>query len=127
MNGTSPPVLESPVFLLTLSKRGVEARAQVIDGEFTVLAGSTVAGEVENPRRISPSTSRQLESRRALHQSLVDDGSIVRDADGTAHLTRDVVFSSPSQAGAVAIGRVSLNGRTAWATAEGQAFADWEA
>ncbi|MGX5692492.1 DUF4357 domain-containing protein [Dermacoccus abyssi] len=40
-------------------------------------------------------------------------------------VTRDIVFSSPSTAGAVALGR-SCNGRVEWVSAEG-AFGAWEA
>ena len=39
--------------------------------------------------------------------------------------TRDVVFSSPSTAGAIVTGR-SCNGRTTWKTADGRTFGDWE-
>ncbi|WP_246955025.1 GIY-YIG nuclease family protein [Brachybacterium sp. Marseille-Q7125] len=122
----APKPEESPVFRLLQPKRGIDARAQVIDGEFTVLTGSTVAAKVGTPRRVSTSTERQLEARRAQHEALLEDGSIKRLTDGTARLTRDVVFSSPSQAGAVVLGRVSLNGRTAWITDDGRTFAAWE-
>lgn len=61
---------------------------------------------------------------RALHQRLVDEGS-VRIEDGHGVLTRNVVVSSPSTAGAIAKGR-SCNGRQAWHTHDGQTFAAWE-
>jgi len=54
----------------------------------------------------------------------VRDGSI-RVKDGVGVLTRDVVFSSPSLAGAVMIGR-SCNGRISWVSKEGN-FGQWEA
>jgi len=47
----------------------------------------------------------------------VRDGSI-RVEDGVGGLTRDVLFSSPSLAGAVMIGR-SCNGRISWVSDDG--------
>ncbi len=113
----------SPVFRITLPKQGIDARAQQIDGEFTVLGGSTVAAVVRSSERYKQSTARAYAAYQALHDKLVADGSItVADSVGT--LTRDVVFSSPSTAGAIVVGR-SCNGREAWVSGEGT-FGQWE-
>lgn len=61
-----------------------------------------------------------------MHSRLLTQGSITVEADGAGRLTRDVVFSSPSAAGAVVQGTVSTNGRTAWVAEDGTTFADWE-
>ena len=114
----------SPVFELNVPKQGIAARAQQIDGEFTLLEGSVIAPGVRVSERYAASTVNAYSVYRALHQRLVDEGS-VRIEDGHGVLTRNVVFSSPSTAGAVATGR-SCNGRQAWHTHDGQTFAAWE-
>ncbi len=62
-------------------------------------------------------------SYRAQHERLVEDGAIVV-TDGLGQLTRDRVVSSPSTAGAIALGR-SCNGRREWVSPQGT-FAEWE-
>lgn len=113
----------SPVFRLTHAKNGVDARAQQIDGEFTVLAGSVVAGSVRTSEKYRDSTARAYAAYQALHDKLVADGSIAV-AQGTGTVTRDIVFSSPSTAGAMVLGR-SCNGRLSWVSDEGT-FGEWE-
>jgi hypothetical protein len=78
----------SPVFELHLKKEGLLAKAQEIDGEFTVLAGS------------------QSRTQWTATITTSDDGI-------TMHFTRAQVFGSPSAAGAVILGR-AVNGRTDW-------------
>lgn len=111
----------SPVFHLRQAKLGVDARAQQIDGEFTVLAGSVVVPSWHGVGK-ADSTRKAYATYRNQHQQLVDNGAI---ADGTGRLTRNVVFSSPSTAGAVALGR-SCNGRREWISDDGVLFGDWE-
>lgn len=114
--------LESPIFTLSNAKSGVAASAQQIDGEFTLLSGSYVVGEWHGVGKAT-STQKSYASYRAQHESLLGDGSIV--VDGSAGLvTRDIAFSSPSTAGAVALGR-SCNGRVEWVSSEGS-FGAWE-
>lgn len=114
--------LESPVFRLRQTRLGVDAQAQQIDGEFTVLAGSLVVPTWHGVGT-ADSTQKAYASYRAQHEQLITDGSI-RVENGPGHLTRDVVFSSPSTAGAVALGR-SCNGRREW-IAGNETFGDWE-
>ena len=104
------------------AKTGVDARAQIIDDEFTVLKGSTVVGVWAGEGR-KPSTIRAYAGLRALHGRLVADGSIVVEG-ALGRVTRDIPFRSPSSAGAVALGR-SCNGRQEWTWADGT-YADWE-
>ncbi len=113
---------ESPIFTLKNPKIGVEAKAQVVADEFTMLAGSLV---VATWRGISKteSTKRSYEMLSALQRKLINDGSIeVTGKQGK--LVRDIAFSSPSQAAAIALGR-SSNGRTEWKWETGT-YADWE-
>lgn len=114
----------SPVFRLTNTRLNVEARAQQVDGEFLMLAGSVVVSAVRESAKYSESTARAYASYSAMHQKLVANGAIMI-ADGAGHLTRDTPFSSPSTAGAIALGR-SCNGREAWISEDGETFGHWE-
>lgn len=113
----------SPVFHLQNKKLGVDARAQQVDGEFTVLAGSTVVADWHGIGK-ADSTIRAYDSYRAQHQKLVGDGSIIV-AGGVGTLAKDLVFGSPSTAGAIAQGR-SCNGRISWIADNGMTFGAWE-
>lgn len=114
--------IESPVFRLQQAKVGVDARAQQIDGEFTMLAGSIVVASWHGVGR-ADSTVKAYASYRAQHERLVRDGSIAVE-NGVGRVTRDIVFTSPSTAGAVALGR-SCNGRREW-IAGSETFGAWE-
>ncbi|MCT1433986.1 GIY-YIG nuclease family protein [Dietzia maris] len=115
--------LVSPIFHLANRKLGVAATAQQLDGEFTMLAGSTVVADWQGVGK-AESTIRAYESYRAQHLKLVADGSIVVE-NGVGRVAKDIVFGSPSTAGAIAQGR-SCNGRTSWMTEEGSTFGAWE-
>lgn len=117
--------VDSPVFHLDQPTKGLRLQAQLIDGEFTVLQESVVAASMPDRDDYGSTSARQYQLRQAQHTQLVQSGAI-HEVDGRARLTRDVVFSSPSAAGAVCLGIVSINGRTAWQTETGQAYGDWE-
>ena len=72
----------------------------------------------------APSTVKQYDYFRAQHEQLLDRGDIVVE-DGRGRLTRNLVFTSPSLAGAIALGR-SCNGRREWVTQDGMTFGEWE-
>lgn len=112
----------SPIFRLTDNRRGVEAEAQVIDGEFFVLKGSRIVSEWTAVGK-SDSTRRAYAGYRERHKKLVADGSVVVEA-GVATVARDIPFTSPSLSGAVALGR-SCNGRKDWVW-NSRPYADWE-
>lgn len=111
-NGKTP--LSSPDFIFRINKHGIAATARQVDGEFTVLAGSTARDAWKGSGQ----------GYRDLHAKLIEDGSL-RLRGASAEFTRDVVFNSPSAAGAVVCGR-SCNGRTEWQTADGTSFGAWE-
>lgn len=109
-------VSRSPVFECTLPRHGIIARAQEVEGEFVVLAGSKareawtgVSGGYQN-----------------LFQQLCADGVLVEDAGKHRLFSRDHAFSSPSAAAAIVSGR-SANGRVTWLV-EGakQTYGDWQ-
>ncbi len=115
--------MDSPVFTLTNKKHNVEARAQQLGDEFTMLEGSQVVATWAGTGK-AESTERAYASYRAQHRKLVADGSIQVRGD-VGILTRDIPFGSPSTAAAVALGR-SSNGRVEWKTADGTTYGDWE-
>ena len=120
---TRPPnSAVSPTFRLKSARQGVDASAQQIDGEFVILGGSLVVA-VWHGVGSAASTQRAYASYRARHEELIADGSI-EVTKTTGRTTRDLVFSSPSTAGAIALGR-SCNGRVEWVSSGGS-FGAWE-
>lgn len=119
----SAPSVTSPEFHLNLPSRGVAGTAIQADGEFTVLKGSVGAAGMKSGD-FAASTANAYAAYQNLHSKLVSDGSLVIEG-AKARFTRDVVFSSPSTAGAVLTGR-SCNGRKQWKTVDGLTFGAWE-
>lgn len=96
---------DSPVFEMTLKKSGITATAQEVDGEFTVLEGSSARLKW---------TGGEGHSYTSLRAKLEQDSTLVPTPDGAAmRFTRNHVFASPSAAAAIVAGR-SANGRTEW-------------
>lgn len=96
---------DSPVFEMTLKKYGITATAQEVDGEFTVLQGSSA-------RRTW--TGADGLSYTNLRAKLENDGTLAPTPERTSmRFTRNHVFASPSAAAAVVAGR-SANGRIEW-------------
>jgi hypothetical protein len=102
-SGGGSLVTPSPTFTIT-SRAGADATAQEVDGEFTVREGSRARSEWVGGDHSYAELWRRTESSGAL--PLVPDGS-------TRVFSRDVVFTSPSAAAAVVLGRTA-NGRTEW-------------
>jgi hypothetical protein len=112
--GTAPN--ESPVFVMDIPRHNIHARAQEIDGEFFVLAGSTTREK----------WSSKHPSYQALYQQLTGDGVLCPGPEGVVEFSKDQMFSSPSAAAAVVAGRPA-NGRTAWVTEHGgQTYGAWQ-
>ena len=115
---------DSPVFRM-MTRNGCDARAQLIDGEFTMLEGSVINGTMKDSANMSDSTRQQFNARKPLHAKVV----AVSRTGPRPHLVtleKDFVFTSPSAAAAVVYGRASANGRTAWLTDARETFGDWE-
>jgi len=118
-------VADSPTFSLRTAK-GIYARAQVLDGEFTLLEGSIVSSVMRRSEKQAASTARQFENRSLQHADLM---KVVESFGGgeLGRVTKDVVYSSPSAAAAVALGRASANGRIEWLDEFGKGYGEWEA
>lgn len=105
INTISPKLLQrsdiEADFYLTV--KDIDANAKVIDGEFYVLAGSQVRKEVSQP------THNYMKNLRPLlfENNVIDPN--------TYTFNQDYLFSSPSAAGAVILGR-SCNGLKVWKT-----------
>jgi hypothetical protein len=107
----------SPTFELTLPKYNIKARAQEVDGEFIVLAGSKARDKWVGVKG----------GYEGLFDQLVTDGVLAPTEGKGCIFTKDHAFSSPSAAAAVVSGR-SANGRISWFI-EGSktAYGEWQA
>lgn len=108
---------ESPLFELKSRKHGYVAQAREIDGEFTVLAGSTTRS----------SWLGVYDGYQNLRKKLEQDGTIdVPSLDGVGTFTRDCVFASSSAAAACVAGRAA-NGRDEWKIPDtGVSYGQWQ-
>jgi hypothetical protein len=106
---------ESTPFVQTEIK-GLVARGKRTPAGFVVLANSQA---VIDPR---PSAEQYWPTLLALRQQLLADGSLVQK-DGHLSFTKDVEFSSPSQAASIVHGG-NMNGLTAWKDARGVTLSD---
>lgn len=118
-----PPV-DSPTFHLR-TRTGVDASAQVVDGEFTVLRGSLVSSLMSRSAQQSENTEQMFHRRTLQHTELMRAAEPGPDGR-TVRLTKDVPFTSPSAAAATVIGRASANGRREWVSGDGQTYGAWE-
>ena len=115
---------DSPVFYMK-TQEGCDARAQIIDGEFTMLQGSTIPATMKDSSTMAPATRRQFALRQATHTTVLES-TVPGPRPSLVTLSKDIVFSSPSAAASLVYGRGSANGRTTWKTGSGQTFGDWE-
>lgn len=106
------------IFHLTVPRSKLKATTILEGGEMVVQAGSSVRTEWVGPR-----DERYYYWRH--YERMVLDGTIKIEG-GTAYLTENFAFSSPSAAAAVVSGRAA-NGRKSWKTPDGRTYADWEA
>jgi len=112
------PVLSDPKdfieenFELSLSVKGVKARAILTDEGIVVLPNSQVSDK-ERPFSYS-----------SLKDNLISEGIIAR-TNGDLYFTKKHLFSSPSAAAAVILG-YSVNGRNVWQNKDGKSLNDIE-
>lgn len=102
-------VASTPVDVYKLKGNGVEAEGSLVDDGFVVFKGSKVKATT-----VPSCHDYLINMRNELLQSgiLVEDGEAYR-------FTEDYVFSSPSTAGGVILGR-STNGWTKWRNGNGK-------
>jgi hypothetical protein len=110
----SPMTPDAKEYMLTAA-RGANARAVMASDGMVVLKGSTAAGS-EAPSTPEPVTR--------LRQLLAADGVLVPQ-NGNLVFARDHLFSSPSAAAGVVLGR-SANGWVEWKDSSGHTLKDNE-
>ena len=93
--------------------KGGDARGRTTPEGFAVFQGSEV--------RSSPVPSLPESSRR-IRERLIENG-VLQDQGGALRFTQDYVFSSPSAAASVVLGR-SANGLVEWSDAAGRTLKD---
>ena len=111
----APVTTDGVRFHLRSGKHGIDAIAQLIDGELVVQAGSTARAEWESAGA----------SYAGLHKELRTSGVITTDANGRGVFTESYAFRSPSAAATVVLGRAA-NGADAWRTEDGRTYKQWE-
>lgn len=92
--------------------RGADAKGLMVSDGFAVMKGSVIANST---------VQSMSDSLNKLRNSLIKKGII----DGNYKLTRDYIFTSPSLAAAIVMGR-NANGRTEWKNAEHKSIRDIE-
>ena len=116
---------DSPIFVMN-TREGAKAQAQIIDGEFTVLAGSIILDSMKDNPEMAESTRKSFVIRNAQHAKLLEVAER-GPLSGMVTLLKDVAFTSPSAAGAIVYGRASANGRLTWKTEQGdKTLGEWE-
>ena len=111
----------SPVFELAIPHGG-KARAQEIDGEFTVLAGSQA-----RKQWASGELKSDTHARREHRDSLIETGVLAEQGNDLV-FSRNQVFSSPSAASSIVVGTETSNGRQRWKVeGVGIPYGDWQA
>ena len=106
------PVLAETI--LTCSGKGVVASGYEATQGFVVKSGSQAVGESV------PSMQQHVRGMFDLREELIANGVLQREG-GHFRFTQDYVFSSPSTAAAVVLGR-SANGRIEWKDSRGRAL-----
>jgi hypothetical protein len=109
--GSTTPYLQTEI-------KGLVARGRRTPTGFVVLTNSQAVIE---PR---PSAEQYWPSLLALREQLLNDGTTVQE-DGHLLFTKDVEFSSPSQAASIIHGG-NMNGLSAWRDTNGRTLADIE-
>ncbi len=106
------------IFYIT-STRGADGRGQQTTEGFVVFQGSVATGEV-----VESFKGDHFRGAYNLRLKLIKEEVIKKEQDNMI-FTQDYLFSSPSAAAMVVLGR-SANGRTEWKTKEGKMLKDIE-
>ncbi len=113
------PAAVAAATLLSCKGKGVAATGYEASQGFVVKVASQAVAEAV------PSMQQYVRGMYDLRQELIGNGVLVREGDGY-RFTQDYVFSSPSTAAAVVLGR-SANGRVEWKDAKGRTLKELQA
>lgn len=103
---------DNQILFYIQAARGADAKGVIVADGFAVLKGSTIA---------TSTVPSMTESLVRLRSELIDKGII----DSEFHFLKDYIFTSPSLAAAVVMGR-NANGRTEWKTSDHKTIKDIE-
>ena len=115
----APPATAAAATLLTCKGKGVLASGFEASQGFVVKAGSHAVAES------APSMQQHVHRMHELRQELIGNGVLAAEAGGY-RFSQDYVFTSPSTAAAVVLGR-SANGRIEWKDAKGRTLKELQA
>ena len=115
----APPAAAAAAPLLTCKGKGVLATGYESSQGFVVKAGSHAVAEAV------PSMQQHVRGMFELRQELIGNGVLAAEAGGF-RFSQDYVFTSPSTAAAVVLGR-SANGRIEWKDAQGRTLKELQA
>jgi len=105
---------ETEIFYIE-AVRGAKARGKSVSNGFLVFKGSEIAISIVNSFS---------ESMKKLREKLINENIIIKDGDKLI-LEKDYIFSSPSTAAIIVMGR-SANGKTEWKLKNGKTLQDIE-
>lgn len=109
----APAAAVSAAPLLLCKGKGVGASGYESSQGFVVKAGSQAVGESV------PSMQQHVRGMYDLRQELIGNGVLAAEGGGVYRFAQDYVFTSPSTAAAVVLGR-GANGRVEWKDAKGR-------
>jgi Domain of unknown function (DUF4357) len=115
----APPAAATAAPLLTCKGKGVLATGYESSQGFVVKAGSHAVAESV------PSMQQYVRGMYELRQELIGNGVLAAEVGGY-RFSQDYVFTSPSTAAAVVLGR-SANGRIEWKDARGRTLRELQA
>ena len=115
----APPSAAAAAPVLSCKGKGVQASGFEASQGFVVEAGSHAVGET------APSMQQHVRGMFDLRQELIGNGVLVAEGGGY-RFSQDYVFTSPSTAAAVVLGR-SANGRIEWKDVQGRTLKELQA
>ena len=115
----APPAAAAAAPLLNCKGKGVQATGYEASQGFVVKVGSHAVAEAV------PSMQQHVRSMFDLRQELIGNGVLVVEGAGY-RFSQDYVFTSPSTAAAVVLGR-SANGRIEWKDGRGRTLKELQA
>lgn len=118
---------ESPVFHRRVAKQRIDAHMQIIGGRHMLLKDSIIPKAITVKRKTATGDFMgKVADMQQRYRQLQQEGSIVQLANGMAKVTRNIPFTSPSDAAAFADGRGAANGRDEWVTDDGMTYGNWD-
>lgn len=114
---TNETAHETPLFSLTHQRKGIQATAEEVDGEFVLLTGSK--GDLNEATSFN-------EKLKSLRDQSIETGRIKKIENNGFEVLEPIAFTSPSAAAVFLFG-TSRNGRTDWLVdGKSTTYGDWK-